>query len=365
MSEIQTVNQERVPHGLENLEAITGFITSQTYLDDPILRRDYFEHMDETDFVDYLQRLSSLIVDGDETKCRPFVKGKGLYTEMGLDGVDERDREALVRKTWNVARGFLKDRSLGDEDALMQAGIVARAGVIATHPFDDGNGRTTRLLFFLMGYGGKDLETLRQILTKEDGHDMQFMSVIGQNIAFPKREIDPTIRMTWAQAGAEDKITESDSEEVILGESVIREFIKRYPKAAEAIIKNSYVRDEQGQQAIGIKLFMQNVAVHERALEYMKNMHDIERDEKYAFVVDAVKSFLDTSRSTPQMLEGYINPKDKPTDPKKVYRSELAKKALAGTSGKGLTQVEYHLLRHQMFSKAYERAVRDKPTTAS
>jgi hypothetical protein len=201
-----------------------------------------------------------------------------------------------------------------------------------------------------MGYGGEDEETLRQILTKNDTHDMQFVPIIEQNIAFPKCEAKNPIQMIFRQTypdGTTDLAPRDDA--------IIREFIERYPDDAAGIVGDCLVADQQGNEVLDVGLFRHMLAGHEKAQVYLRDLHEIEQGQRRRFAYEAVRSFLATDRACPEILERYIDPNFSPRNPRDQYRHTLVIKAMQAGGGVGLTQLELYVLRHKMGSKAYER----------
>ena len=80
---------------------------------------------------------------------------------------DQREKEELLRETWSTARHFLQDANTGDENALEYAALVVANGIILTHPFADGNGRTSRVLSYVIATGDTSEVKLNELL--EDG----------------------------------------------------------------------------------------------------------------------------------------------------------------------------------------------------
>jgi len=68
----------------------------------------------------------------------------------------------------------LGDTNLSDEDALAYAGLTLAGGILYTHPFKDGNGRSSRLLsyMFINGNNG-DIENDLRLLLSEDNDKWQ------------------------------------------------------------------------------------------------------------------------------------------------------------------------------------------------
>ena len=74
---------------------------------------------------------------------------------------DQREKEGLLRETWQTAQTLLHDRRFSDEDALEYAALTVAGGMLYVHPFVDGNGRTSCVLSYMIAKGAEpESETL-------------------------------------------------------------------------------------------------------------------------------------------------------------------------------------------------------------
>ncbi len=140
--------KELVSHEQNYASEIVEFYDAVDELKDPALRREYFETFTPADFIGFTQQAKGLICNGNADYLEPFDgETVSLFTH---EVPDQRDKEDLLVQTWNTARSILQDRSLNDEDALTYAALVAAGGFLLTHPYMDGNGRTSRVISYVM-----------------------------------------------------------------------------------------------------------------------------------------------------------------------------------------------------------------------
>lgn len=161
---------EIVPHDISEAKVLSDFYEQNESLTDTAWRRDYFEHLKPEDFIDLLQQVNSMIRSGDAEYRQHFdgmVTGVGLHTYEIPDG---QDANQLLKETWEVARGFLCNAKLSDEDALVWAGLTVAGAILYIHPFADGNGRSSRVVSHMMIEGRND-NTKQQLehILDEDG----------------------------------------------------------------------------------------------------------------------------------------------------------------------------------------------------
>ncbi len=63
------------------------------------------------------------------------------------------DKAILMKNAIEAVKHILDDKDLSDEVALRRAGITLAGGINFIHPYGGGNGRTGRLIQYLMEYG--------------------------------------------------------------------------------------------------------------------------------------------------------------------------------------------------------------------
>lgn len=164
------------------------FLSRTEVLSDPTIRRDYLSRMEPLDFIDEIQRIRTLVEDGDATRQHPFDgRRNGKEVETGtLQPPDQRDKEAILLETWGSVQKILNNNELTDSEALERAAVVAGIMVIVTHPFKQGNGRTSRTISYMMARGCGSDEEIKHILSS-DGDEYWGVS--------PYREVHPASKV--------------------------------------------------------------------------------------------------------------------------------------------------------------------------
>lgn len=283
---------EVVSHKENKASSIAEFFSQNEVLEDSATRRDYFEHLDEQDFLDLLQQTANLVRTGDSNQLQSFDGAKvGL---MFHEVPDQREKEGLLGETWRTALGILKDRELTDQDALDYAGLTVAGGVLLVHPFIDGNGRTSRTLSYLMMRGTKNLDELDGILQKTSGGGNWEITPDSGLMARFKREFkgDQPDNIQWEDyfAGeAEDAYggTIADSG---YKNNVLRRFIEQADDETLQLVHKSMksdVENDTGTTLDGDKL-LETLAASDGAIGYAEQLFAILREERAL----AVKGYL-------------------------------------------------------------------------
>jgi hypothetical protein len=144
-------NHEEVSHDNNYAAELQEFYEAHESFGDPAMRRDYFGRMDENQFVDLTQQVTSIIRTGD-SNGRQEYDGEQVGL-MGHEVPEQQDKTDLIKETWQTARGFLNDPELDDKEALEYAGLTAAGGLLYAHPNIDGNGRMSRVVDHMIEEG--------------------------------------------------------------------------------------------------------------------------------------------------------------------------------------------------------------------
>lgn len=167
---------EIISHKNDYSKELADYVASNEMLEDIITRRDFFENMDKNDFLDMTQKVASLIRTGSNGDQQHF---DGDTVGLMLHEVpDQREKEALLRETWQTAQKFLNNRELTDEDALEYAAMTVAGGILYTHPFIDGNGRTSRVMSYILSQGSSNEEELKA-MTTDNADNAWYVTPIG------------------------------------------------------------------------------------------------------------------------------------------------------------------------------------------
>jgi hypothetical protein len=161
------MENEFVPHDINHAAELAEFMQANEQLQDPTQRRDFLSKLDGSDFIDLTQQIASIVRTGDANAKQHF-DGE----TVGIAGRQvpyHEDKEALIRETWNVAKDFLNDPTINDQDALDYAALTVAGGLLYAHPFADGNGRTSRSLSFMISQGSTNTEELHDVIANSAG----------------------------------------------------------------------------------------------------------------------------------------------------------------------------------------------------
>lgn len=146
--------QELLPHTDTRSTEMAELINSNEVLQDPATRRDFFASLDSSDFVDMVEQVGAVLRTGDSSQ-RQHLDGDTTYLQTHEVPAQE-DKEQLLKETWDTAKSFLANPDMADEDAVSYAALTVAGGILYIHPFQDGNGRVSRVLSYAIEMGARD-----------------------------------------------------------------------------------------------------------------------------------------------------------------------------------------------------------------
>ncbi|HRF28719.1 MAG TPA: hypothetical protein PL051_03725 [Candidatus Saccharibacteria bacterium] len=239
------INRETVKHSFDVIPELLALFDSIPELEDSTTRRDYFSRLSSDDFIDILQLLDGHL--RGESSMQPF-DGQTVFLE-GIQVMDQRDKEAWLRLSWDIARSFLEDNSLDDQQALDYAGITVAGATVLIHPFIDSNGRSSRILSHMIMRGVPTEKALEGILTSNaegtNWYVVPFTRQSGRNFKnwqpdsivwhAPDADVDDIIsgnQRNAADPAIKDTFDGQFSND-FNRDDIIREFIEFYPPIAE------------------------------------------------------------------------------------------------------------------------------------
>lgn len=354
---------EIVTHSRDNVQTIESFMQANVCLADPISRRDYFEHVDGDGFIDFLQQNASLVRTGNDEVKQPFDGEKvGL---AGHEVPDQRDKERLLRDTWDVARTFLRDRGLSDEDALERAALAVAGGVLLAHPFIDGNGRTSRLSSLMIARGVVGEEILANVLGKSSGTGGWEVSPI--YVSKPskgKYNGNQPDEITWdfQFAGEAEDALGGVIADSLYKNDILREFIELHSDATTSK-QADYTKEVNGKDVLDGDNYLRAVVTGEDGgITNAREILRIHRRVRADYVNRYLEALLSGSRAplgrglTPRKnTQGeYLDVRDK------IAAEYLGTYALGGM----LTPVEQQILRHRIGSTLRHEPFADKDSAA-
>lgn len=349
--------KEIVPHENNNANAIKRYFVQNEQLIDAATRRDYFEHLEEHDFIDLLQKTANLIRTGDSNSMQYF-DGKDVKL-LTHDVPDQREKSGLLAEVWHTARAILKDRSLSDEDALDYAGLTVAGGVLLIHPFADGNGRTSRALSYVMMRGTQFTDELSKIIAKSNGGggwDIAPSSELRAKYVRPFKGDQPS-RIEWDgyYIEAANDAFGGEIAKSLYKENIIRRFIEEADEETRQYIEQATKPNvnKKGDTVLDANKLIEVLAATKGSSHYAQHLFAIMRSER----AKAVKGFLvgmirpDVVAKTDK-IDIY---QDMSKSERQIQRTERIKKAMARfvLSDGYMALRDQSVVMHQAFSDVY------------
>jgi Fic/DOC family len=170
MSELtQTANIETLPHTVRLMERLGA----EQFFDTPKDAKSYLETLNYTEFSSLLNRINGLerSIPTEKRKMDGYgyVEMSGMLFGKNIEHQPPRqsDRGPLMQAAFEVAQN-----ATTPEDAALLLGLC----INAIHPYEDGNGRTSRLVYMLLqhGYNGtpSDIALYSSLLKNTGGRQI-------------------------------------------------------------------------------------------------------------------------------------------------------------------------------------------------
>lgn len=115
-------------------------------------RRDFFKNFSDENYRKALGYINSL-VRGRGIDFSYQNRADSKYRPERLETPNIEDIPELMSNTFQTVRGILTDSRFHDGPALMTAGLTLSGAVNLIHPYENGNGRTARVIHYLMEFG--------------------------------------------------------------------------------------------------------------------------------------------------------------------------------------------------------------------
>ncbi len=152
-------------------------------------RRELINRLSDNEYIELLEGINGILrgknkeewnMDGvGVTAAGQEVRGAHIFPKHS-------DKQGILQKTWEAAK-----RMNRAERSLEEIGMLLGSLLVETHPFGDGNGRTSRLVYSLTK-DGFDREKLKAVLGQDgrDEMDMALSKIYIDRIFFENRSPD-------------------------------------------------------------------------------------------------------------------------------------------------------------------------------
>lgn len=350
------MSNELISHENNNAQAIEQYFGMDERFADATQRRDYLGHLEGDDFIDLVQRTASLVRTG-EAGMQDF---DGDNVSLNFHDVpDQREKEQLVRETWDVAKTFLNDPSLPDDDALDYAALTVAGGVLMAHPFADGNGRTTRALSYMMARGTEHPGELDEILAKTDGGGNWQVTPIPITVngrsQFAGNQPDKLAWEFYFAGEGQDALGGAIANSARIQDSVLRTFIESFGDVTEHNIAASLTHHEDGTTTLDADKFIEELvndpnAGITNAIELRKIHRELRADYVHRFLsAMLIDQKIKPRRIFPNELKVEEGGSPFERSRSKILINEVGKRSIDGM----LSPADQQLIQHRAYSRVY------------
>ena len=307
-------HREIVSHDNSHQSEIAQFIAANEHLTDPTMRRDYFAHFDETDFIELLQQNAALVRTGDAANLQHF-DGQ-IVALNGVEVPDLREKEELLRETWRTARTFLLKNDIPDQDALDYAALTVAGGTLYVHPFADGNGRASRVTSYEIARGKSDPSEIQGILQHTGSEAWKIAPL--RILASPQTEFGGNQPETIKWAGEDDFAGDGEdglggiiANSFVFQDRIVRRFIETQGEAAKQSLAGNLHQDNDGSTLSAEQFIYELVNEPEAGISNTSALLELHREARADFVhrfLEAMQS--DTPIEPNRRIKALTNPDD-------------------------------------------------------
>lgn len=253
MSEQIQLNRQKVysrdPQELETRTQDVGQLVheiigrNQDFFAEPQSRLDFIEGQSSEDFLRLAQYVNAKLRGEKPYQLRHDENEKGGFLSA-LHTPSYEDKPVAFKNGYEVLRNYLETSTDSTEKKIEGAAMAVEALVIWVHPFNDGNGRTSRFMAKLIEDGAADIEEL-----------VEESAVKGVRNRFYKRDNYSTREGVLAKANNKDMVFDDDEDEEARDE--MRERARHLPSDVVGI-------------GLSIKNLLENDEVRQKTLRYTK-----------------------------------------------------------------------------------------------
>lgn len=166
---------ERVEHATQLIEDFR-LQEDAEFFSDPTNRLDFLTTLDYEDFLGIAKHVNSR-VRGYEPRDRRNADDKGAFLPMLATPSSEEKPDAL-RAGFEAIQAYLRESDDSIEEKLRGVSMAFEALIIWVHPFNDGNGRTSRFLGKFIEDGTTDVGELIEETASNDTRQRMYDSYL-------------------------------------------------------------------------------------------------------------------------------------------------------------------------------------------
>lgn len=146
------------------------------FFSDSVNRVEFLSLLDYDDFFGITQHINAR-VRGFEPRDKHTVGERGAHLPMLATPKAEEKQEAL-RAGFHAIQSYLRESNDVTEEKIRGVGMAVEALIIWVHPFNDGNGRTSRFLGKFIEDGTTDVDQLIEETTSHDTRLREYGGVL-------------------------------------------------------------------------------------------------------------------------------------------------------------------------------------------
>ncbi len=128
------------------------------FFSNPAHRLEFLESLDYEDFFSITQHVNARM-RGFEPRDGKTKSEKGAYLPM-MKTPSATDKPLALEMGFNTIQQYLHESEDGEDQKIIGVGMAVEALVVWVHPFNDGNGRTSRFLGKFIEDGTSNIDQL-------------------------------------------------------------------------------------------------------------------------------------------------------------------------------------------------------------